>query len=113
MQFYYYILLFLILSTALLLIRYFSQRKKNIPVQLFIAALKEENNGNFEDAIITYENALKEVRKIKFNITLEHKIVEKLKLLHTVIDYNNNSLSPGKSTESSQLKVYKMMHSTK
>jgi len=113
MQFYYYIFLFLVLSTALVLIRYFSSRKKNIPVQLYIEALKDENRGNFEEAIITYENALTEVKKIRFNNTLKNKIVEKLKLLHTVIDYNNNSLSPGKSSESSQLKIYKMMHSIK
>lgn len=107
MQFYYYIFFFLVLSTVLLLIRYFSSRKKNIPVQLYVEALKDENSGNFEEAIITYENALTEVKKIKFNNTLKNKIVEKLKLLHTVIDYNNNSLSPRKSTESSQLEIYK------
>jgi hypothetical protein len=89
------------------LIRYFSLRKKNIAVQLFIAALKDENSGNFEEAKITYENALKEVKKIKFNNSLEIKIVEKLKLLHTVIDYNNNSLSKGKSKKASPLEIYK------
>ena len=113
MQFYYYIFIFLVLSTTFILIRYFSLRKKNIPLQLFIKALKDENSGNFEEAIITYENALNEVKKIKFNNALKFKIVEKLKLLHTVIDYNNNSLSPSESTESSQLKIYKMMHSIK
>ena len=107
MQFYYYIFFFLVLSTVLLLIRYFTSRKKNIPVQLYFAALKDENSGNFEEAIITYENALVEVKKIKFNNTLKIKIVEKLKLLHTVIDYNNNSLSSRKSTESSQFNIYK------
>lgn len=107
MQFYYYIFIFLVLSTVLVLIRYFSSRKKNLPVQLYFAALKDENSGKFEKAIITYENALIEVKKIKFNNTLKNKIVEKLKLLHTVIDYNNNSLSPGKHTELSQLKIYK------
>lgn len=107
MQFYYYILLFLVLSTTLVLIRYFSRRKKNIPVQLFIDALKDENSGNFEEAIITYENALKEVKKDKFNNDLKNKIVEKLKLLHTVIDYNNNSLSQGKSRAASPLKICK------
>jgi len=69
--------------------------------------LKDENSGNFEEAIITYENALIEVKKIKYNNTLKNKIVEKLKLLHTVIDYNNNSLSPVKARESSQLNIYK------
>jgi len=69
--------------------------------------LKDENNGNFEEAIITYENALIEVRKMKYNNTLKNKIVEKLKLLHTVINYNNNSLSPVKAKELTQLKTYK------
>ena len=101
MQFFYYIILFLVLSTIFVLIRHFSLRKKNVPIQLFIAALKDENSGNFEEAIITYENALKEVKKVKFNNALKLKIVEKLKLLHTVIDYNNNSLSPGRSKAAS------------
>jgi len=105
MQFYFYIILFVGLSCVLFLIRYFSSREKNIPIQLYFDALKDENSGNFEEAIITYENALIEVKKIKYNNTLKNKIVEKLKLLHTVIDYNNNSLSPAKTRGSSKLKI--------
>src|SRR4030095_5922034 len=105
MQFYFYIILFVGLSCVLFLIRYFSSREKNIPVQLYFDALKDENSGNFEAAKITYENTLIRGKKIKYNNTLKNKIVEKLKLLHTVIAYNTNPLSPAKTRGSSKLKI--------
>jgi hypothetical protein len=65
-------------------------RKKNIPVKLFVEALRNENNGYFEEAVITYETALNEVNKIRFHGTLKNKIIAKLKLLRTVIEYKNS-----------------------
>jgi hypothetical protein len=90
MPFYYLIFIFTVLSLLIFLIRSFVQSKKNIPVELFVAALLQENSGHFEKAVIGYESALHEVKKIRFNRVLKNKIIEKLKLLHTVIEYNNN-----------------------
>jgi hypothetical protein len=73
-----------------LLICFLVLRKKNIPVNLFVEALRNENNGYFEEAVITYETALNEVNKIRFHGTLKNKIIAKLKLLHTVIEYRNS-----------------------
>jgi len=80
----------MLLSVVVLLIYFFVLRKKNIPVELFVEALRDENNGYFEEAVVTYEIALNEVNKIRFHSTLKNKIIAKLKLLHTVIEYKDN-----------------------
>ena len=65
-------------------------KKKNLPVDLFVEGLKYENDGHFGEALINYENALAEVKKNRFHGNLENKIIEKLKILHTVIEYEKN-----------------------
>jgi len=72
------------------LFRRFGLQKKNVPGELFAEALRNENSGHFETAIITYERALNETKKIRFqDNSLKSKIIEKLKVLHTVIEYKN------------------------
>src|SRR5687768_13400653 len=90
MTFYYYLFLFLLLSIIFLVIRSLLLRKRNISVELFAKALSNENNGNFEEAVINYECALQEVKKIRFHRNLKNKIIAKLKVLHTFIEYQNN-----------------------
>ena len=87
---YYYFFLILALPLIILLIRSFVLQKKNIPFKLFDEALRNENSGHFEEAITTYENALTEAKKIRFHSGLENKIIEKLKVLHTAIEYKNS-----------------------
>ncbi|HET9746063.1 MAG TPA: hypothetical protein VFP97_10135 [Chitinophagaceae bacterium] len=64
--------------------------KKTTPLRLFIEAQKNENDGRFEDAVTIYESALDEVGKFRFHGTLKNKIIDKLKVLHTNIEYKNN-----------------------
>ena len=90
MPLYTYLFLLIALSLLVLLFRFFILRRKNISVELYIEALRNENNGHFETAVITYETALTEVNKIRFHGTLKNKIIQKIKLLHTVVEYNNN-----------------------
>jgi hypothetical protein len=90
MPFYYYLFLFIALSVIFLIIRSLVLRRKNISVELFVKALKNENSGHFEDALITYESALNEVNKIRFHGKFKNKIIEKIKLLHTLIEYKNS-----------------------
>jgi len=75
MPFYDYFFLLMLLSITILLIYFFIVRTKNVPVELFVEALRNENNGYFEQAVITYEIALNEVNKIRFNSTLKNKII--------------------------------------
>lgn len=70
--------------------------KKKISMKLFSAALRNENNGNFEEALVNYETALAEVKKTKHNKNLRTKIIEKIKTLHTVIQYEKVLCNPYK-----------------
>jgi len=77
------------MSIIFIVIRSLFLQRKNLPVQLFVKALKNENNGNFDEALIAYESALQEVNKIRFHGSLKSKIIEKIKLLHTLIEHRN------------------------
>ncbi len=83
--------LFLMLTLLIILLfRRFVPPKKNVPDELFTEALRKENSGHFETAIVTYERALDEVNKIRFQgSSLKSQIIAKLKVLHTVIEYKN------------------------
>ena len=48
-------------------------------------AQKNENDGHFEEAVITYESALDEVKKFRFHGNLKNKIIGKLKVLNTAM----------------------------
>ena len=81
------------------LIRAIVLRKNIIPGKLFAEALQKENNGHFEAAIITYQNALDETKKIRLNTnTQKNKIIEKLKVLHSVLNYKEG-FHPGRQNE--------------
>ena len=82
--------MFLILSIILTLRHYF-QKRKSVPVDLYIEALRDENAGNYEAAVVTYKNALAEFRKKKLSDNnLEERIMDKLKILHNMINYEQN-----------------------
>ena len=67
-------------------------KKKNLPVELFVEGLRYENDGNFDEAIVNYENALSEVKKNRFHSNLKNKIIQKVKVLHTIIAYKKSFL---------------------
>jgi len=91
MPFYYYLFLTVLLSFIAFLILFYIQRRKDIPLELFLEALRNENNGHLEAAVITYESALDEVKKNRFRSgNLENKIIGKLKLLRAYIEYENH-----------------------
>lgn len=90
MPLYYYLYLIIISFIIIFLAFSFPWQKKNIPAQLFARALKDENSGHYEEAVIIYEIALVEVKKTRFHSTMENKITEKLKVLHLLIEYRNS-----------------------
>ena len=58
---------------------------------LFMEALRNENSGNYEAAILGYETALAEVSKSGFSKNgLTAKITGKLKVLKSLISYQEN-----------------------
>jgi hypothetical protein len=80
----------MIVILSILVISSILGKKKNLPVRLFIEAQRNENAGHFKEAVITYESALDEVKKFRFHGSLKNKIIDKLKVLHTAIEYKNN-----------------------
>ena len=90
MSIYQYSLFTMISLLIASIISSFLLKKKDLPVELFLERLKYENNGHFDEAIINYENALSEVQKNRFHLDLKSKIIQKLKVLHTFIEYKKN-----------------------
>ena len=68
----------------------FFLKKNDLPVELFVEGLRYENDGHFDEAIMNYENALNEVKKNRFHRDLENKIIQKLKVLHTISEYRKS-----------------------
>ncbi|HTH30254.1 MAG TPA: hypothetical protein VL946_02840 [Lacibacter sp.] len=103
---YYSLLLLIPASVVFLLIRYFVERNKEQVVLLFKTGLKEENTGRFEAAIKQYELALQEAEKKGFNKSLQLVISEKLKVLHTITEYEKEMcLTPKLCEMAPQAKV--------
>jgi hypothetical protein len=91
MPVYYYILFVALLMIMLVLIRHYLLRTNSIPVQLFAKGLENENSGYYQAAVASYETALSEVKKKKYhNNQLESRIVSKLKVLKTMIEYESS-----------------------
>lgn len=85
---YFYLILLLLLAVIFAVLRFLHWRKKSIPVELFNKAQIIENNGRLEEAVTIYENALSEANKISADSHLKLKIIDKIKILHTIIEYN-------------------------
>ena len=90
MQLYYYLFPAITLLLLAPFVRFVILKKKNIPVSLFSLALKNENNGHLDEAVTAYECALLEVKKTRFHNGLQKKITAKLKVLHTMMEYDRN-----------------------
>lgn len=86
---------FIILTIVLILIivrfvyTYFSM-KKNYPTELFVEALRNENDGNNEAAVNNYENALKSFKTSKYHNNIKNITIKKLKVLNTIREDKNN-----------------------
>jgi hypothetical protein len=62
-----------------------------IPERMFNEALQYENDGFFKKAELIYRSAMEEVKRKKLQSSkLKDKISMKIKLLHTVIEYNSS-----------------------
>lgn len=90
MLFYYYIYIVIAVLLIAVLLRYVVLGRKNSSVVLFLKARKNENAGDYAEAISNYEAALQEVNKIRFHKGLKSQIIDKLKILNSFIDYHQN-----------------------
>ncbi|MEJ8844766.1 hypothetical protein WG954_20395 [Lacibacter sp. H375] len=87
MSSYYIFLLIIPAAIVIFLVKHLTGKKKGNAVSLYKAALKEENTGRFESAITQYELALQEAERKGFDKSLRVLINEKLKVLHTITEY--------------------------
>lgn len=87
MPFYYYIFLFILALIILVVILFLVNIRKNACDLLFMEGLKEENLKHLHEAVVIYEEALLQTGKIKFKRNFKHKIISKIKVLHTMIAY--------------------------
>lgn len=76
---------------AFLFFRFRALNRKSNSIRLFNAALKSENDCQFEKAIGEYETALDEIKRTGRNVQLKTRIIDKIKLLNTVIQYQHGS----------------------
>ena len=90
MTFYQYLPFIMIALLVVSIISSLFLKKNNLPVELFVEGLKYENNGHFDEAIINYQNALAEMERNRFHNNLKNKIIQKLKVLHTIIEYQKS-----------------------
>lgn len=91
MGFQEYIIKFMLFSTAFYVMFLLFGKKKNIPLDLYTEALRQENDGQYEAALLIYQQALQEQEKGRFrDARLTAGILEKIKVLHTIISYNSN-----------------------
>ncbi len=87
---YYLTISILLFAATALLTWYLLRRTKSNSEKIFKAALCDENSGEFKAAIEQYETALTETEKNSFDDHLRSRIIEKLKVLHTITTYEKD-----------------------
>ena len=85
---YPFILSFLIILIAVVI--FIAFYKRNGHTELYSQGVRNENDGNYVLALRNYEDALREARKLKLGKKFGAKIAQRIKLLRTTIDYENN-----------------------
>ena len=59
-------------------------------MDLYCEGLRNENNGSYQLALHKYEDALGEIRKLRRNNRFGRKIADRIRILRTTIEYENN-----------------------
>jgi len=90
MPFIFYLLLInLPVLFGIAIVAIISYKKRN-PVQLYSEGLRNENNGFYKLAVQNYECALIENRKLNISKKFDEKIVQRIKILQSTIDFERN-----------------------
>ena len=79
----------LIVFSALLCLTvfYFFWYKQNAHTELYSEGVRNENEGRYTLALRNYEDALSEIRKLRLSKKFGLKIVQRIKVLRTIINY--------------------------
>jgi PDZ domain-containing secreted protein len=87
MPFYSYAILILFIILIFLVVLFYFSKKKNTSELLYMEGVREENLGHLKLAVIAYKKALLQTDHFRFQATLKSKIINKIKVLQTVIKY--------------------------
>jgi hypothetical protein len=85
-----YIVIFIVLLAVAITVLLIAQYKKNSHTELYKEGVHNENEGNYKLALQNFEDALAEIRKLKVDNKFGDKIEERIKILHTIIDYEKS-----------------------
>lgn len=85
---FYTILSAIILSILLYIVRTVIQKKRQTSFSLYVKALKDENSGNLDAALANYKSAYDEATKTRFQENMKERILNKMKVLHSMKGYN-------------------------
>lgn len=92
---YLYGFFFVLICAVLFIVRRLARKRRNTPDMLLAEALRYENNGIYDKAVASYQAALEKIKKIRSQRMLHSKISQKLKVLHTLMEYESRT-APGK-----------------
>lgn len=90
MPFFFYLVIFIIVTVLISAVVIFILYKRNNHPKLYNEGLKRENEGHYNLALDSYEEALHEINKRKVNSSLGRRISQKIKILQTTINYEKN-----------------------
>jgi hypothetical protein len=85
-----YLLLFISSTIPSIIMTLLELRKKNNYFRLYNLGIQNENSGNYQLALHNYEGALSETLKLSTGKGFRDKIIQKIKILHTTINYEKN-----------------------
>jgi uncharacterized membrane protein YqiK len=85
-----FLLIILALIILILVAVFFTLYKENSPTALYNEGVQNENEGRYNLAMQNYEDALREVRKLKRGKKFGIKIAQRIRILRTTIDYEKN-----------------------
>jgi hypothetical protein len=85
-----YLTIFLAPAAFALLVIFYLLHRKNAHTELYIQGLRNENNGCYSSALLNYEDALSEIRKLGVKDRFSVKIAERMKVLRSTMAYEKN-----------------------
>jgi hypothetical protein len=90
MSLFIYVLLFLISALPALIVSLIAIPKRNSFTDLYNEGIKNENAGHYQLALHNYEGALREMVKFRPARKLTKRINQRIRILRTTIEYEQN-----------------------
>jgi len=86
----FYLFLSISISLIVLVIVFIILWRQHGHSELYNEGVQNENDGQYFLALKNYDDALNEIRKLNVKNKLSRKITERIKVLHSTIEYEKN-----------------------